>query len=79
MSTGTTVQVHCPEGCELLRQFEQDYPVNSPEPQRIEENVESDYYSVLAQNCRFELQQQQWRFIRETPHCDLLQKFPSAA
>ncbi|KAL4296932.1 hypothetical protein GQ457_12G023720 [Hibiscus cannabinus] len=59
--------------------FEQDYPVNSPEPQRIEENVESDYYSVLAQDCRFELQQQQRWFIGETPHCDLLQKFPSAA
>ncbi|XWS70687.1 hypothetical protein CRYUN_Cryun03dG0068300 [Craigia yunnanensis] len=59
--------------------FEQDYPVNSPERIRIEERVERDYYSVLAQNCRFELQRQQWGFIRETPHCDLLQKFQSAA
>ncbi|XP_022755126.1 chaperone protein dnaJ 49-like [Durio zibethinus] len=59
--------------------FEQDYPVNSPERIRIEDRVERDYYSVLAQNCRFELQRQQWGFIRETPHCDLLQKFQSAA
>lgn len=55
--------------------FEHDYPVDSPERIRIEERVERDYYSVLAQNCRFELQRQQWGFIRETPHCDLLQKF----
>ncbi|XVE54400.1 hypothetical protein DITRI_Ditri03aG0078000 [Diplodiscus trichospermus] len=59
--------------------FEQDYPVNSPERVRIEEHVERDYYLVLAQNCRFELQQQQWGYIRETPHCDLLQKFQSSA
>ncbi|KAL4334227.1 hypothetical protein GQ457_07G040940 [Hibiscus cannabinus] len=59
--------------------FEQDYPVNSPERIRIEERVERDYYSVLAQNCRLELQRRQWGFIRETPHCDLLQKFQSAA
>ncbi|XP_022730584.1 chaperone protein dnaJ 49-like [Durio zibethinus] len=59
--------------------FEQDYPVYSPERTKIEERVERDYYSVLAQNCRFELQRQQWGFIRETPHCDLLQKFQSAA
>ncbi|XVF34683.1 hypothetical protein REPUB_Repub18cG0080000 [Reevesia pubescens] len=59
--------------------FEQDYPVNSPKRIRIEEHVERDYYSVLAQNCRFELQRQQWGFIRETPHCDLLQNFKSAA
>ncbi|PPS14754.1 hypothetical protein GOBAR_AA05812 [Gossypium barbadense] len=55
--------------------FEQDYPTNSVERVRIEERVERDYYSVLAQNCRFELQRQQWGFIRETPHCDLLEKF----
>ncbi|XVE71440.1 hypothetical protein DITRI_Ditri10aG0150200 [Diplodiscus trichospermus] len=59
--------------------FEQDYPVNSPERIRIEDRAEREYYSVLAQNCRFELQRQQWGFIRETPHCDLLQKFQSAA
>ncbi|OMO86871.1 hypothetical protein CCACVL1_09408 [Corchorus capsularis] len=59
--------------------FEQDYPVDSPERARMEERVERDYYSVLAQNCRFELQRQQWGFIRETPHCDLLQKFQSGA
>ncbi|MBA0574408.1 hypothetical protein Golob_001616 [Gossypium lobatum] len=59
--------------------FEQDYPTNSVERVRIEERVERDYYSVLAQNCRFELQRQQWGFIRETPHCDLLEKFQSAA
>lgn len=59
--------------------FEQDYPTGSHERQRLEERVDRDYYSVLAQNCRLELQRKQWGFIRETPHCDLLQKFQSAA
>lgn len=59
--------------------FEHDYPVNSPERTRLEASVERDYYSVVAQNCRYEMQRQQWGFIRETPHCDLLQKFQSAA
>ncbi|GMJ07480.1 hypothetical protein HRI_004417200 [Hibiscus trionum] len=53
--------------------------VRTPERLRIEESVESDYYSVLSQNCRLELQRRQCGFIGETPHCDLLQKFPSAA
>ncbi|KAE8658259.1 Heat shock protein DnaJ isoform 2 [Hibiscus syriacus] len=59
--------------------FEQDYPVNSPERLKMEENVESDYYSVLAQTCRVELQRQQWGFMGETPHCDLLHKFQPPA
>ncbi|KAE8714189.1 Heat shock protein DnaJ isoform 2 [Hibiscus syriacus] len=59
--------------------FEQDYPVNSPERVRIEELVEREYYKVLAQNCRLELQRRQWGFIREIPHCEMLQKFQSAA
>ncbi|KAE8678781.1 Heat shock protein DnaJ isoform 2 [Hibiscus syriacus] len=59
--------------------FKLDYPDDSIERARIEERVERDYYSILAQNCRFELQRQQWGFIRETPHCDMLEKFQSAA
>ncbi|XP_010541900.1 PREDICTED: chaperone protein dnaJ 49 [Tarenaya hassleriana] len=59
--------------------FEQDYPLNSPERQRVEAQVERDYYSIVSQNCRYELQRQQWGFIRETPHCDMLQKFETAA
>ncbi|KAE8674331.1 Heat shock protein DnaJ isoform 2 [Hibiscus syriacus] len=57
--------------------FEHDYPVDGIERARLEERVESDYESILAQNCRFELQRQQWGFIRETPHCDMLDKFQS--
>ncbi|XP_019057602.1 PREDICTED: chaperone protein dnaJ 49-like [Tarenaya hassleriana] len=59
--------------------FEQEYPLNSLERQRTEAQVERDYYSVVSQNCRYELQRQQWGFIRETPHCDMLRKFESAA
>ncbi|XP_021895211.1 chaperone protein dnaJ 49-like [Carica papaya] len=59
--------------------FEQDYPPNTLDRARIEERVENDYFSVLTQNCRFELQRQQWGFIRETPHCDMLRQFKAAA
>ncbi|GLT98463.1 hypothetical protein SLE2022_159670 [Rubroshorea leprosula] len=63
----------------MSTKFEEHYPPDSHERLRLEERVNRDYFQVLAQNCRFELQRQQWGFIRETPHCDLLQKFQSAA
>ncbi|KAE8676077.1 Heat shock protein DnaJ isoform 2 [Hibiscus syriacus] len=50
------------------KKFKLDYPDDSIERARIEERVERDYESILAQNCRLELQRQQWGFIRETPH-----------
>ncbi|VVB13367.1 unnamed protein product [Arabis nemorensis] len=59
--------------------FEQEYPINSPERQRVEEQVDRDYLSVLGQNCRYELQRQQWGYIRETPHCDMMRRFDKAA
>ncbi|XP_010452481.1 PREDICTED: chaperone protein dnaJ 49-like [Camelina sativa] len=59
--------------------FEQEYPINSPERQRVEEQVDRDYLSILGQNCRHELQRQQWGFVRETPHCDMMRRFDSAA
>ncbi|OAY47061.1 chaperone protein dnaJ 49 [Manihot esculenta] len=59
--------------------FEQDYPPGSGERATLEGKVERDYVSVLAQNCRFELQRQQWGFVRETPHCEMLQQFQSGA
>jgi len=59
--------------------FEQDYPRDSHERQTLEEQVERDYVSILGQNCRYELQRQQWGFVRETPHCDMMRKFETAA
>lgn len=58
--------------------FEQDYPLDSPDRVRLEERVEKDYFTILAQNCRLEIQRQQWGFIRETPHCDLWRQFQNA-
>lgn len=55
--------------------FEQDYPVGSVQRVRLEKQVEKDYFTILAQNCRLEIQRQQWGFIKETPHCDMWQKF----
>lgn len=59
--------------------FEQDYPPESSERVGLEGKVEREYFSILAQNCRLELQRRQWGFVRETPHCDMLQKFESVA
>ncbi|KAG2262674.1 hypothetical protein Bca52824_069753 [Brassica carinata] len=58
--------------------FEQEYPINSVERQRVEAQVDRDYLSVLGQNCRYELQRQQWGYVRETPHCDMMRRFDSA-
>lgn len=58
--------------------FEQEYPINSLERQRVEAQVDRDYLSVLGQNCRYELQRQQWGYVRETPHCDMMRRFDSA-
>ncbi|XP_038699769.1 chaperone protein dnaJ 49-like [Tripterygium wilfordii] len=58
--------------------FEQDYPRGTAERLNLERQVERDYVSVLAQNCRSELQRQQWGFIKETPHCNMLQQYQSA-
>ncbi|KAI4344117.1 hypothetical protein L6164_011385 [Bauhinia variegata] len=57
--------------------FAQDYLPDSPERATIEDKVEREYFGILAQNCRFELQRRQWGYIQETPHCDMLRKFES--
>ncbi|KAI4379461.1 hypothetical protein MLD38_005756 [Melastoma candidum] len=55
--------------------FNEEYPVGSNKRDAIEAKVERDYVSVLAQNCKVEVQRRQWGFIREMPHCDMLQRF----
>ncbi|XP_034699673.1 chaperone protein dnaJ 49-like isoform X2 [Vitis riparia] len=59
--------------------FEQDYPSNSHERVAFEARVEREYFALLSQNCRHELQRLQWGFIRETPHCDMLKQFEAVA
>ncbi|XP_059431898.1 chaperone protein dnaJ 49-like [Corylus avellana] len=59
--------------------FEQDYPSGSADRVTLEGRVEREYFNTLAQNCRLEIQRRQWGFIRETPHCDMLQRFESVA
>ncbi|KAL6974230.1 hypothetical protein U1Q18_028412 [Sarracenia purpurea var. burkii] len=59
--------------------FEQEYPLESPQRERLEEQVEKDYFSILAHNCRLELQRFQWGLVRETPNCDSLKQFEMAA
>ncbi|XP_020206815.1 chaperone protein dnaJ 49 [Cajanus cajan] len=55
--------------------FAQEYPPQSEERAVVDERVEREYFSILRQNCRFEMQRRQWGYIRETPHCDMLHKF----
>lgn len=55
--------------------FEQDYPYQSSERVALETRIEREYIGLLSQNCRHELQRQQWGFQHQTPHCDMLQKF----
>ncbi|XP_075647701.1 chaperone protein dnaJ 49-like [Castanea sativa] len=59
--------------------FEQDYPQGSAQRVSLEGKVEREYFTILTQNCRLEIQRRQWGFIRETPHCDMLEKFQSVA
>ncbi|KAF4385105.1 hypothetical protein F8388_014238 [Cannabis sativa] len=59
--------------------FEQDYPLDSRERSSFEDQVEREYFGILNQNCRLEIQRRQWGFIRETPHCDMLQRFQTQA
>ncbi|XP_071742258.1 chaperone protein dnaJ 49-like [Rutidosis leptorrhynchoides] len=58
------------------RNFEQDYPLNSQERERLEERIERDYVSILSHNCRLEIQRNQWGYYQqETPNCDRLKQF----
>ncbi|KAE9609711.1 hypothetical protein Lal_00006172 [Lupinus albus] len=57
--------------------FDEDYPINGPERTSIEDRVEREYFSILRQNCRLEMQRRQWGYIHETPYCDMLRKFNS--
>lgn len=57
------------------RNFEQNYPVNSPERVQLEGRVEHEYVSILSHNCRLETQQVFWGYRRSTPNCDMLREF----
>ncbi|CAO2183711.1 unnamed protein product [Urochloa humidicola] len=59
--------------------FEEQYPIQSTERATLERHVERDYYSIVSQNCRVELQRCQWGLAYQTPHCDMLKKFEAAA
>ncbi|XP_057501217.1 chaperone protein dnaJ 49-like [Actinidia eriantha] len=59
--------------------FEHDYPPDSGERVALERRVERDYVSILAQNCRVELQHFRWGLVRETPNCDALKQFEAEA
>ncbi|KAG1330088.1 chaperone protein dnaJ 49 [Cocos nucifera] len=59
--------------------FEQEYPHQSSERASLERHVERDYFTVLSQNCRVELQRRQWGLSSQTPNCDTLRKFEETA
>ncbi|KAK7292062.1 hypothetical protein RIF29_07725 [Crotalaria pallida] len=57
--------------------FDEEYPLHSHQRTSIEDKVEREYFSILRQNCRLEVQRRQWGYIQETPHCEMLRKFNS--
>lgn len=57
------------------RDFEQRYPLNSPERLQLEGRIEHEYLSILSHNCRLETQRIHWGYQRDTPNCDTLKKF----
>ncbi|XP_043726002.1 chaperone protein dnaJ 49-like [Telopea speciosissima] len=59
--------------------FDQEYPHNSPERVKIEQEIERAYISSLAQYCQVELQRHQWGLTIETPYCDRLREIQSMA
>lgn len=59
--------------------FEQDYPINSPERSHLEEKIEHEYISILSHNCRLEIQRIHWGYRQETPNCDMLKQFEALA
>uniref|UniRef100_A0A0D9V1Z3 J domain-containing protein n=1 Tax=Leersia perrieri TaxID=77586 RepID=A0A0D9V1Z3_9ORYZ len=62
-----------------LPNFEEQYPHQSTERATLERHVERDYFSILSQNCRAEVQRRHWGLSYETPHCDMLRKFETTA
>jgi len=59
--------------------FEQEYPYQSSERASLERHIERDYFTILAQNCRVEMQRRQWGLSNQTPNCDALRKFEETA
>ncbi|KAG8045013.1 hypothetical protein GUJ93_ZPchr0008g13785 [Zizania palustris] len=62
-----------------LPNFEEQYPHQSTERATLERHVEREYFSILTQNCRVEMQRRHWGVSYQTPHCDMLQKFETPA
>ncbi|KAI9192426.1 hypothetical protein LWI28_022818 [Acer negundo] len=52
--------------------FDQDYPLNSAERVKLERQVEKDYFSILAQNCRTRLRKLDHLILRLLFCCYLL-------
>ncbi|XP_068652651.1 chaperone protein dnaJ 49-like [Aristolochia californica] len=55
--------------------FEQEYPYKSKERLELEDRVEREFFMLVSQNCRAELQRRQWGLTQQTPYCDLLKQY----
>lgn len=53
-------------------EFDQNYPLGSPDRDKIEDHVIKDYKNLLGHYCHIELQRRQWSRNLPTPHCDRL-------
>uniref|UniRef100_A0A7N0TDQ1 J domain-containing protein n=1 Tax=Kalanchoe fedtschenkoi TaxID=63787 RepID=A0A7N0TDQ1_KALFE len=59
--------------------FEQQYPPSSPKRVSLESKIERDFFNIVGQNCRAEMQRVHWGLANKAPHCDILQQFEDVA
>lgn len=59
-------------------EFDDNFPVGSPDRDNIENYVIRDYKNLLGRYCHVELQRRQWSRNMPTPHCKKLQDFGKA-
>ncbi|XP_068647888.1 chaperone protein dnaJ 49-like [Aristolochia californica] len=55
--------------------FEHEYPYESKERLALEDRVEREFFILVSQNCRAEMQRRQWGLTQKTPYCDLLKQY----
>uniref|UniRef100_A0A7N0TYZ0 J domain-containing protein n=1 Tax=Kalanchoe fedtschenkoi TaxID=63787 RepID=A0A7N0TYZ0_KALFE len=59
--------------------FEQQYPLSSRERVSLESKIERDFFDIVRQNCRVEMQRVHWGLSDKAPHCDILKQFEDVA
>ncbi|CAM8979765.1 unnamed protein product [Rhodiola kirilowii] len=59
--------------------FEQQYPPSTRERLSLESKIEREFFNIVGQNCRVEMQRMHWGLANKAPHCDMLKQFEDVA